>query len=86
MFLQGNFQQAFINTFVEIDKYDLKLAMTITNVIIFHREFTQKPWGGSTAACALLVGNTLAVANLGDSEIVLAYPLLIFIHYFLSQS
>lgn len=35
---------------------------------------SQPSWGGSTAACALLVGNTLTVANLGDAEIVLGYP------------
>jgi len=37
------------------------------------REVSQASWGGSTAACALLVGNTLTVANLGDAEIVLGY-------------
>jgi len=35
-------------------------------------EEIEPEWGGSTAACALLTGNLLTVANVGDAEIVVA--------------
>jgi len=54
-FLAGKFQQAFYDTFAEVDK-EITAGM-----------------GGSTAACMLMTNRTVTVANLGDSEIVLAY-------------